>query len=240
MWKDLEDFYGAVDRRWKICMNCGFPSLGTGMHLELPGTSSSMHPAVIPTDYLMTRLIIIDVSTLARIDPAMILTLDVALQWLPLKHDPLEPTLLLFKFGWKEENYPQVRSCICKAPGISYDLAAWIANNLSHVVGVATDAPTLESEETREFTSRTVSNLLGKNGVYMIENVNFRRRLPEYGCMAIAMPLKLLNAYYVPTRLTAFCSTTKLPVVLALSKFGRVQKPATSRVYDVNLEEILN
>lgn len=62
--------------------------------------------------------------------------------------------------------------------GLSYELAEWIAANLSHVVGVATDAPTFESEQTREFASRTVSNVLGRSGIYMIENVNFRRKVP--------------------------------------------------------------
>lgn len=62
--------------------------------------------------------------------------------------------------------------------GLSYELASWIAANLSHVVGVATDAPTLESDQTREMTSYTVSNILAKSGIYMIENVNLRKRLP--------------------------------------------------------------
>lgn len=63
-------------------------------------------------------------------------------------------------------------------PGLSYELAEWIAANLSHVVGVATDTPTFESEQTREFASRTVSNVLGRSGIYMIENVHFRRKMP--------------------------------------------------------------
>lgn len=63
-------------------------------------------------------------------------------------------------------------------PGLSYELAEWISANLSHVVGVATDTPTFESEQTREFASRTVSNVLGRSGVYMIENVHIRRKMP--------------------------------------------------------------
>lgn len=63
-------------------------------------------------------------------------------------------------------------------PGLSYELAEWIAANLSHVVGVATDTPTFESEQTREFASRTVSNVLGRSGIYMIENVYFRGKMP--------------------------------------------------------------
>lgn len=62
--------------------------------------------------------------------------------------------------------------------GISYELAEWIASNMSHVVGVATDASSLESEHTREYTTRTVSNLLGKSGVYMIENIYIKKRIP--------------------------------------------------------------
>lgn len=60
--------------------------------------------------------------------------------------------------------------------------------------------------------------------------------------MALAMPLKLLNVAYVPTRLTAFCPSAKtdLSVVVALRKgvLSHTQLP-NSRVYDVNLDEIL-
>ncbi|KAJ0176969.1 hypothetical protein K1T71_006978 [Dendrolimus kikuchii] len=138
------------------------------------------------------------------------------------------------------KNKPKWRSVV----RLSYELAEWIATNLSHVVGVATDAPTLESDQTREFSARTVSNLLGKNGVFMIENVNIERKIPEQGCMALVMPLKLHNVNHVPTRLTAFCPSIKtdLRVALALKKAEKNKKLETisSRVYDVNLEEILN
>lgn len=62
---------------------------------------------------------IIDVSTLTTLNPSVVLTLDVALQWAALKHDPKEPTLLLFKFGWTEvdNSHINVRTCVCKIPG---------------------------------------------------------------------------------------------------------------------------
>ncbi|XP_035432955.1 uncharacterized protein LOC118264530 [Spodoptera frugiperda] len=244
-WRDLAIYYGAVEKHWKMCINCGVPDLGTGIHLEHTGSTGSMHPAVIPSEYLLSRLSIVDVSTLTTLNPSVVLTLDVALQWAALKHDPKEPTLLLFKFGWTEEDNSRINvgACVCKVPGLSYELAEWIAANLSHVVGVATDTPTFESEQTREFASRTVSNVLGRSGIYMIENVHFRRKMPEQGCMALAMPLKLLNAPYVPTRLTAFCPSTKsdLHVVMALKKEIPIQtRLPNSRVYDVNLDEILS
>ncbi|KAJ2939239.1 hypothetical protein O0L34_g8552 [Tuta absoluta] len=199
-------FYGAVDRSMKICINCGVPGLGTTMHLEQETSSSqAVYPAVIPTEYLLTRLAIVDVSSLIRTQPALVLSLDVALQWPVLRRDPIVPTLLLFKFGWHTEPDPAPRSCVCKIPGMSFELAEWIAANLTRVVGVATDAPTLESEETRQFNTRTVASILGKSGVYMIENVKIRKQLPERGCMAVAMPLKMLHSNYVPSRLTAFC-----------------------------------
>ena len=61
--------------------------------------------------------------------------------------------------------------------------------------------------------------------------------------MALAMPLKLLNVAYVPTRVTAFCPTTHsdLSVVMALKKDVQSQSRLPhSRVYDVNLDEILS
>ncbi|OWR53253.1 Kynurenine formamidase [Danaus plexippus plexippus] len=161
----------------KICINCGIPGLGTGLHLEHLGSTGSMQPAVIPSEYLVTRLSIIDVSYLAKSNPSLVLSLDVALQWPVLKYDPLEPTLVLFKFGWSASNQLK-RRCVCKIPGLSYELADFIASNLSHVVGVATDAPTLESDQTRELTKHTVSNVLGRSGVYMIENVHINGRIP--------------------------------------------------------------
>ncbi|XP_026487000.2 uncharacterized protein LOC113394044 [Vanessa tameamea] len=236
-WKELNEYYSAIDRNWKICVNCGIPGLGTGIHLEHTGASGSMQPAVIPTEYLLTRLEVIDVSYIAKLERDLTLTLDVALQWPILKHDPREPTLILFKFGWTETNLK--RKCICKIPGLSYELAEWIAANLSHVVGVATDAPSLESEQTREMTTRTVSNVLGRSGVYMIENVNLRRSLPERGCMAIVMPLKMLETSYVPTRLAALCPAHSDGLVnIALRRTSHGQ--TSSRVNEVDLYEIMN
>ncbi|XP_075973371.1 uncharacterized protein LOC142974760 [Anticarsia gemmatalis] len=248
-WQDMSMYYGAMEKHWKMCINCGTPSLGTGMHLEHSETTGSMHPAVIPSEYLLSRLTVIDVTGVTVNNPTLVLTLDVALQWMALKHDPKEPTLLLFRFGWPEHQNKQINvgTCVCKVPGLSYELAEWIAANLSHVVGVATDAPTFESEQTREFASRTVSNVLGRSGIYMIENVNYRRKVPEQGCLALAMPLKLLNSVYVPTRLTAFCPAlgtnrqTDKHVVMALRKDTQTQtRMPNSRVYDVNLDEILS
>ncbi|XP_028155977.1 uncharacterized protein LOC135074374 [Ostrinia nubilalis] len=241
-WKDLSSYYTAVEKHWKMCINCGVPGLGTAMHLDFANSApGSMHPAIIPMEFLLTRLSIIDVSSLTRLHPSLVLTLDVALQWMALKTDPKEPTLLLFKFGWKEEQNMR-RSCVCEIPGLSYELAEWIAANLSHVVGVATDAPTLESEQTREFTTRTITNLLGRSGIYMIDNVNMKRKVPDTGCMSIAMPLMLLNSNYVPTRLTAFCPSRKTDqrVMIALKKHAGGGKRVASRVYDVNLEEIMS
>ncbi|KAI5631430.1 hypothetical protein NE865_15862 [Phthorimaea operculella] len=150
-------------------------------------------------------LVIADVSALVKREPALVLSLDMALQWPVLRRDPPAPTLLLLKFGWSAAPDPAPRSCVCKIPGMSFELAEWIAANLTRVVGVATDAPTLESEQTREFNTRSVAGILAKSGVYMMENVYIRKQLPERGCMAVAMPLKLQHSNYVPSRLTAFC-----------------------------------
>ncbi|XP_004922002.1 uncharacterized protein LOC101735820 [Bombyx mori] len=241
-WRDLSEYYEAIEKRWKLCLNCGVPGLGTAMHMELPGGEASMHLSVIPPDYLVTRLSIIDVTGLSNTNPPLVLTLDVAQQWISMKHDPREPTLLLFKFGWSEEDtHKKVRSCICEIPGLSYELAEWIATNMSHVVGVGTDAPTLESEQTREFSSRTVANLLGRSGVYIVENVNLKTKLPEQSCMVTTMPLKLLNANYVPARVTAFCPTTHVGKHVALTLRGDVtHQTAPNRLFDVDLDEILN
>ncbi|CAK1546938.1 unnamed protein product [Leptosia nina] len=239
-WQDMEEFYSAIAKGWKICINCGIPGLGTGLHLEHSTKLGSMQPATIPTEYLLTRLAIIDVSHMTKqISSSLILSLDVALQWMVLKHDPREPTLLLFNFGWKSKSTK--RQCICKIPGLSYELAEYIARNLTRVVGVATDAPSLESEETREMALRTVSNVLGKNGVYIIENVNIKRKLPERGCMALAMPLKMREVSYVPARLTVFCPKQKTDrfVTIALKKPGQT-KELIKVDGDVDLYEILN
>ncbi|XP_072932275.1 uncharacterized protein [Epargyreus clarus] len=239
-WEGLSDFYGAMEKRWKICVNCGIPGLGTAIHMGHTSYEGSVKPAVIPTEYLLTRLEIIDVSYLAKLDPDLSLSLDVARQWSILKRDPKESTLLLFKFGWKQTSTK--RQCVCRIPGISYELADWIASNLSHVVGIGTDAPTLETHETRELSARTVSNVLGKSGIYIIANVHLRKRLPAHSCMSIAMPLKLLEAHYVPTRLTAFCPSRKTDRKATIALMNKplplhIQK---SRMFEVNLNEILN
>ncbi|XP_038212120.1 uncharacterized protein LOC119832532 [Zerene cesonia] len=200
--------------------------------------TSSMLPSVIPTEYLLTRLEVIDISYLVKVDPGLVLSLDVALQWPALKHDPRQATLILFKFGWLlTDNF--VKGCICRIPGLSYELAEYIASNLTHVVGVATDAPTLESEETREMTKRTVANALGKTGIYIIENVNLKRKLPERGCMALASPLKLLQASYVPTRFVVFCPSHKTEQYVSIA-LKKTSHPVQIIKNDINLNEIMN
>ncbi|XP_061713559.1 uncharacterized protein LOC133522292 [Cydia pomonella] len=207
LWKDMQNIYEeiATHKQWQVCFNCGFPEMGTAIHYQYYGWNA-VKPAAIPIQNLLTRLVVIDLSSITKSDPNHVLTLDDARRWLAVEQGPFQPTLILFKFGWADHpSYGLNYKCFCQMPGIGFDLAAWIAVNLSHVVGVATDAPSLESEETRNGTAKTVSVLLGKSGVYMIENVDARRKLPEKGCMALVSPLKLLDGNFVPTRLTAFC-----------------------------------
>ncbi|XP_047995584.1 uncharacterized protein LOC125233572 [Leguminivora glycinivorella] len=176
-WKDMQNVYLeiAAQTQWQVCYNCGFPEMGTSIHYQYHGWNA-MKPAAIPLNNLLTRLIVIDVSSLAKSDPNLVLSLDDARRFLSVENGPFRPTILLFKFGWHDHpSYGLDFKCFCQIPGISFDLAAWIAVQLSHVVGVATDAPSLESEETRNATAKTVSALFGKSGVFMIENVDARR-----------------------------------------------------------------
>jgi hypothetical protein len=69
--------------------------------------------------FFLSLVSVIDITTLTKKNPSYVLTLDVALQWLPLKHDPKEPTLLLFKFGWVEDPYMK-KTCVCKIPGNNF------------------------------------------------------------------------------------------------------------------------
>ncbi|XP_063361817.1 uncharacterized protein LOC134650814 [Cydia amplana] len=209
VWKDMLNIYEEINttqlKQWQLCFNCGFPEMGTAIHYQYFGWNA-LKPGAIPVQKLLTRLIVIDISSLTKSDPNFVLTLDDARRWLTVEQGPFRPTLLLFKFGWADHpSYGLNYKCYCQMPGISFGLAAWIAVNLSHVVGVATDTPSLESEETRNATAKTVSALFGKSGVYMIENVDARRNLPEKGCMALVSPMKVLDGNFVPCRFTAFC-----------------------------------
>ncbi|XP_063381236.1 uncharacterized protein LOC134667746 [Cydia fagiglandana] len=208
-WKDLVNTYEEINaphnKQWQICYNCGFPEMGTAIHYQYYGWNA-LKPAAIPINNLLTRLRVLDLSYITKSDPNVVLTLDEARRFLTVEQGPFRPTILLFKFGWPDNpSYGLNYKCYCQMPGISFELAAWIAVNLSHVVGVATDAPSLESEETRNTTGKTVSALFGKSGVYMIENVDARRNLPGEGCMALVTPTKLIDGNFVPARFTAFC-----------------------------------
>ncbi|XP_053607297.1 uncharacterized protein LOC128673466 [Plodia interpunctella] len=239
-WSELSEYFLAVEKHWKICVNCGIPGLGTSMHLDKFGADGGgTYPAVIPPEFLLTRLKVIDVSKIAKQDHNFVLTLNIAMQWMAVKRDPAEPTLLLFKFGWFAPPGNK-RGCACSIPGISFELAQWIAGNLSHVVGVATDCPTVESHETREFSTRTIANVLGRSGVYMIESVRVHKKVPEQGCMTLALPLKMLHSVYVPTRLVAFCPTklTDQRVVIGLRKSDITE--FINRESDINLEDIMS
>ncbi|VVC92817.1 unnamed protein product [Leptidea sinapis] len=49
------EVYDLTRPTLKLCVSCGIPALGTGLHLEHAARPGTMQPALIPAEYLLTR-----------------------------------------------------------------------------------------------------------------------------------------------------------------------------------------
>ncbi|KOB51982.1 putative metal-dependent hydrolase, partial [Operophtera brumata] len=121
-----------------------------------------------------------------------------------------KPCVLIFKFGWsKYYNHTKYlgineQDKTLNFPGLPVEVAEWITTSYKNVVGVGVDVASMDPGSSTDYL---VHKRLAKAGLYNMENVNLSRHVPDHGCTALVMPMKISQGTGAPLRLVAICPT---------------------------------
>lgn len=215
-WPDAEKFifskkiegFTLDDKSWYASYDFTAGEHG-GTHIDAPYHFSSTGKRVgeITLDRLIVPLIVVDVSSIVNGNPSFVLYkhhLD------HLLNDNLgKPCVIIFKFGWsKYFNETKQYLGLTEAqdtlnfPGLSEEIAEWIKSSYKNVVGVGVDVASVDPGSSTDFPAHKI---LLHEGLYIIENVNINSNIPDYGCTALALPMKIAMGTGAPLRLVAIC-----------------------------------
>ncbi|KAM3967122.1 kynurenine formamidase [Aphomia sociella] len=179
-----------------------------GTHIDAPYhfAKSGLHVGELPLTSLITPLIIVDVSKIVNDDPNFVLYkqhLDYILYY------ENKPCLMIFKFGWSKyfndtKKYlgQNENDNSLNFPSLSAEVAEWIVSAYKNVVGIGVDVASVDPGSSTTFP---VHKITTKKGLYSIENVNLNQHVPETGCTALALPMKIAFGSGAPLRLVAIC-----------------------------------
>ncbi|XP_026759541.1 isatin hydrolase-like [Galleria mellonella] len=180
-----------------------------GTHIDAPYhfAKTGLHVGELPLTKLIAALIIIDISSIVNDDPKFVLY-KTHLDHLLYYED--KPSLLIFKFGWSKyfndtKKYlgQNDNDNTLNFPGLSEEVVEWIISANKKVVGIGVDVASVDPGSSTNFP---VHKILSTKGLYGIENVNLSRQIPETGCTALALPMKIALGTGAPLRLVAICS----------------------------------
>ncbi|XP_053605217.1 isatin hydrolase-like isoform X2 [Plodia interpunctella] len=180
-----------------------------GTHIDAPYHfhKEGLHVGEIPLEKLIVTLIIVDVSSIANNDPNFVLHkhhLDNVLYF-----DLNKPSVVIFKFGWSKyfndrKKYLGLNEYdnTLNFPGLSEGVAEWITTTYKTVVGIGVDVASVDTGSSKTFP---VHKATSKAGLYNLENVNLNQQIPDTGCTALVMPMKIALGTGAPLRLVAIC-----------------------------------
>ncbi|GBP05516.1 Kynurenine formamidase [Eumeta japonica] len=94
------------------------------------------------------------------------------------------------------------RKAMPKFDSLSVEVAEWITTSYKNIVGVGVDVASVDPGSSTDFA---VHKILLKAGLYNIENANLYTPIPEYGCTALVLPMKIRFGTGAPLRLVAIC-----------------------------------
>ncbi|XP_045535392.1 kynurenine formamidase [Papilio machaon] len=182
-----------------------------GTHIDAPYHFSVNGQQVgqIPLNKLIIPLIIVDIASKVNDDPNFVLYKH-HLDYM-LNDNMGKPCLIIFKFGWSKfswdkKKYLGINNEQLNFPGLSAEVAEWIVSSYKNVVGVGVDVASVDPGSSTDFP---VHNILLRAGLYNIENVYFERPVPDHGCTALVMPMKIAKGSGAPLRLVAICPKNK-------------------------------
>ncbi|KAJ0177772.1 hypothetical protein K1T71_006645 [Dendrolimus kikuchii] len=215
-WPDMQNFIftkkfeqlSAAEKSWYAANDFAAGEHG-GTHIDAPYHfyQSGIYVGEIPLEKLIIPLIIVDISSLVSDDPNFVLHKH-HLDYI-LNNNLGKPCLLIFKFGWSKyfhdrEKYLGITTGTdtLNFPGLSAEVAEWITTSYKNVVGIGVDVASVDPGSSTDFP---VHKIVSKAGLYGIENVNLHRTVPDTGCTALVLPMKIAFGTGAPLRLVAIC-----------------------------------
>ncbi|RVE46288.1 hypothetical protein evm_009071 [Chilo suppressalis] len=180
-----------------------------GTHLDAPYHfyRGGLHAGELPLEKLIVPLVIVDMSAKVNDDPNFVLYKE-HLDYI-LNDNNGKPCIIIFKFGWSKYFNDRKKylglaenSNELNFPGLSEEVAKWITSSYKNVVGLGVDVASVDPGSSKQFP---VHKITSRHGLYNIENVNLNRDIPEYGCTALVLPMKIKLGTGAPLRLVAIC-----------------------------------
>ncbi|CAH2085524.1 unnamed protein product [Euphydryas editha] len=179
-----------------------------GTHIDAPYhfKVDGKYVGDIPVDKLIVPLIIVDISSKVNNDSNFVLykhDLDYI-----LNDNMRKPCFIVFKFGWskfandKSKYLGITKNNTYNFPGISGEVAEWITSSYKNVVGIGVDTASVDKGSSTDFP---VHKATAKAGLFNVENVKLDQHVPEYGCTALILPMKIALGSGAPLRLVAIC-----------------------------------
>ncbi|XP_068624649.1 isatin hydrolase-like [Battus philenor] len=178
-----------------------------GTHIDAPYHFSASGSRIeqLPLDKLIVPLVIVDMTSKVNDDPNFVLYKS-HLDYM-LNDNMGKPCLVIFKFGWSKFSTDKVKYLGMNEgklnfPGLSVEVIEWITSSYKNIVGIGVDVASVDPGSSTDFS---VHKIIATAGLYNIENVYFGQPVPDYGCTALVMPMKIAQGTGAPLRLVAIC-----------------------------------
>ena len=164
----------------------------------------------IPLSKLIGKGVVVDVSDLCADNPDFQITIDDLERWEEEHHRALTGSLVLLKTGWgrfwpHRETYLGTaetgEAAVPKLhfPGLAPEAAEWLTEERS-ILAVGIDTASIDFGQSRLFGSHVA---LFKHNTPVFENVANLNRLPPFGFILVALPMKIGGGSGGPLRIVA-------------------------------------
>ncbi len=159
----------------------------------------------IPSERLIAPLVVIDVSTKARMNPDYQLSMEDVAEWESAHGDVPAGAIVIANTGWSSywDSEAEYRNADVSGqmhfPGISYEAARFLVE-ARNIFGLGTDTMSVDYGASHD---HAVERYTAARGIYHLENVSSLDRAPSAGALVIASPEKLQNSLEAPVRIVA-------------------------------------
>jgi len=181
-----------------------------GTHLDAPihFAESGWSVDEIPLTHLTAKAIVLDIRSQASSNPDYMLQVEDIAQW-EKQHGSIPHNSIVFLLtGWGQY-YPDPSrylgsptpqdSTTLHFPGFSGESISFLVKNRS-IYGIGIDTASIDPGQSHTFQAHQI---LGKANRFAIENVANLERLPPYGAVVTALPMKIKGGTGGPVRIMA-------------------------------------
>ncbi len=204
-----KESWGASERGYFYAAARYAASEHGGTHLDSPIHFYEDRATVdeIPVEKLMGPAVVIDISAECTKDPDCLLVVSDIENW-EKQHGPIPSgAIIMVRTGWGKF-WPDKKKYLgddtpgetgnLHFPGLSPAAARALVERRPNGVGI--DTASLDHGPSKDFFTHQV---LGRAGIYGVENVANLGQLPATGATVIALPMKIQGGSGAPTRIIA-------------------------------------